>query len=131
MKRVMLLVIMLPVVTLGQSAGEALQESGNAFVRRCSVVEKERDLTAVDQAYQMTCSAYVSGFVQGAVFAADFVRSRADRKGPPVYCQIEGVEAGQLVKIVLKYIREHPETAHLPAGILAGRAFQKAFPCPD
>jgi hypothetical protein len=43
MGRVMVLVMMLSVTTGAQSATETLEESGNAFVRQCSVVEKERD----------------------------------------------------------------------------------------
>jgi len=117
MTRTLALVGML--VTPAFAADETLEESGNAFIRQCSVVEQERDLTTKDKAYQMVCAAYVSGYSEGAGFAVDHARSNGDSK------------AGQLVKVVLKHIREHPETAHSRTYVLVGRALQEAFPCRD
>jgi hypothetical protein len=129
MTRTLALVGML--VTPAFAADERLEESGNAFIRQCSVVEQERDLTTKDKAYQMVCAAYVSGYSEGAGFAVDHARSNGDSKAPPLYCPNGEVEAGQLVKVVLKHIREHPETAHSRTYVLVGRALQEAFPCRD
>lgn len=131
MARAMVLAMLLSVMTNAQSATETLEVSGNAFVRQCSAVGKEHDLSTSDKANQMTCAAYVSGFAEGVAFVTDSVQSKVGQQVPPVYCPGEGIEAGQLVKIVLKYIREHPEAAHLRTFILVGRSFQKAFPCRD
>jgi hypothetical protein len=42
----------------------------------------------------------------------------------------DGATAGQIKKIVVKYLNEHPENLHLPAAPLAAAALSKAFPCP-
>ena len=44
-------------------------------------------------------------------------------------CYPEGVENGQLIRLVLKYIRDHPEQAHEPAAVLVVKAELNAFPC--
>jgi hypothetical protein len=136
MERLMVLVMLALVVIcifvtsgLGADEPRPIEESGNAFLRECSAVEKERDFTTVDRAYGLVCSSYVTGFVEGAVFTVDFVRSNGDQKAQAPYCGGGGVEAGQVVKIVLKYVREHPDTAHLRTSVLVGRALQNAFPC--
>jgi len=109
-------------------AEEVLEESGNAFLRQCSVVEKDYDLTSADKSNQMACAAYVSGFVEGVSAAITFSRSKGESPSSP-YCTDSDMEAGQLVRVVLKYIRSHPETAQLRTFVLVTRAFQAAYPC--
>jgi hypothetical protein len=109
-------------------AEEVLEESGNAFLRQCSVVEKDHDLTSADKSNQMVCAAYVSGFVEGASAAITFSRSKGESPSS-LYCTDSDMEAGQLVRVVLKYIRSRPETAHLRTFVLVTRAFQAAYPC--
>lgn len=38
---------------------------------------------------------------------------------------------GQLYQVVLKFLKEHPETLHLAAGSLVLIALGEAFPCPQ
>jgi hypothetical protein len=109
-------------------AEELLEESGDAFLRQCSVVEKDHDLTSADKSNQMVCAAYVSGFVEGASAAITFSRSKGESPSS-LYCTDSDMEAGQLVRVVVKYIRSHPETAHLRTFVLVTRAFQAAYPC--
>jgi hypothetical protein len=59
-------------------AEEVLEESGDAFLRQCSVVEKDHDLTSADKSNQMVCAAYVSGFVEGASAAITLSRSKGE-----------------------------------------------------
>ena len=40
------------------------------------------------------------------------------------------VTAGQVQKVVVKYLNENPEELHLAAGSLVAAALSKAFPCP-
>jgi len=41
----------------------------------------------------------------------------------------DGATAGQMKKIVIKYLNERPEKLHLPAASLAAAALSEAFPC--
>lgn len=105
-----------------------MEESGNAFLRQCAVVEKDHDLTSADKSNQMVCADYVSGFVGGASAAITFSRSKGESPSS-LYCTDSDTETGRLVKVVLKYIRSHPETADLRTFVLVTRAFQGAYPC--
>jgi len=105
--------------------------SGNAFLRLCLGVEKEQRTPAETQ-YGTGCLLYISGFVEGVEIGhtATTVQTKQENLPRP-FCRPDNVETAQLVKIVLKYIRENPEDAHQPTGLVALWAFQKSFPCPS
>jgi hypothetical protein len=48
----------------------------------------------------------------------------------PQVCPDEAVTTGQTVRVVLKYLEDHPEELHLNNAVLAEKALAKAFPCP-
>jgi hypothetical protein len=124
----LLTLVVLCSLSSAQTPTENLHDSGNAFLRVCAAVEKVHDLTVRDVENQEASAGYLSGFSEGIAFAAQDTRTKTTFEVP--YCaKSEEAEAGQLVKIVLKYIREHPEEAHLRTYLLVGRALQKAFPC--
>jgi hypothetical protein len=102
--------------------------SGNAFVRVCSSVEKIETSGTMTQP-EVACIFYINGLVDGV--GTGNITTMVQMKPttvPKPFCRPE-VEMAQMVKIVLKYIREHPEEASKPTGFLALWAFQKAFPC--
>ena len=45
------------------------------------------------------------------------------------YCAPKGATNGQLVKIVTKYLNDHPEHLHLSAHSIVQQALLEAFPC--
>ena len=47
----------------------------------------------------------------------------------PHFCTPDSGSADQLVKVVTKYLNEHPEDLHLHAGSLVANALHEAFPC--
>ena len=71
-----------------------------------------------------TCYGYIAG-------ANDYQQAMAGwgYLDKPYYCASEGVATGQLVKVVTKYLNEHPENLHLVAGSLVANAMYYAFPC--
>ena len=44
-------------------------------------------------------------------------------------CIPQKVTNGQSGDVLIKYLQDHPETRHKDVGVLAWRAFRKAFPC--
>ena len=51
----------------------------------------------------------------------------------PLFCtpkEVTEVTVGQMQKIVVKYLKDHPETLHLTASSLVFKALTEAFPCP-
>ena len=105
--------------------------SGNAFLRLCSSIEKKvDDMTRSDFANQILCDGYVEGFIHGVQMESVYAGvMTGGREAPILFCFTSVAENGQLVRIVLKYIRNHPEKAHLSGPQLVGEALQQAFPC--
>jgi hypothetical protein len=105
--------------------------SGNAFLRWCSSIEKkESNMTRDDFAHQILCDGYVEGFIHGVQMESVYAGVMTGGKEAPIlFCFSKVGENAQLVRIVLKYIRNHPEKAQLSGPQLVGEAFQQAFPC--
>jgi hypothetical protein len=106
-------------------------ESGNGFVRRCASTEKDSSaMTDVERGYAAACLFYLNGFVTGVNYGTGFAEEKTKQRVPSPFCIPKGVETGQLTKIVLKYIRNNPETAHLPTPRLITNALGEAYPVP-
>jgi Ssp1 endopeptidase immunity protein Rap1a len=103
-------------------------QSGNAFVRVCSAIEKDQH-TDLETLHVLSCMSYVSGFVQGVFWEAEFVKTNTNKEMRKPFCRPKDVENAQLVKVVLKYIRENPEEAHEPTAVLIISALAKVYPC--
>ena len=108
---------------------ETFETSGNSFVRQCSAIDKETQ-TAAEAVNAAQCIAYVMGLDFGLRYERSYAEAVTGRKLREKYCIPGDVENGQLVRVVLKYIRSHPEDAQKPAPVLIIEALQKAYPCP-
>ena len=76
---------------------------------------------AKDGAPDIACLSYVRGFIDGMAFG-----------GPagPYFCPPkDGIAADQGRLVAEKYLRDHPDSLYVEAGLLLGAAFLKAFPC--
>jgi hypothetical protein len=88
-------------------------ETGNSLLQRCT------DPVGSAQA----CMAY-TGAIADAMSGHDLVHGlRA--------CVPVGITRGKVVDIVKAYLVAHPELRHYAASVLAARAFQEAWPCPQ
>jgi Ssp1 endopeptidase immunity protein Rap1a len=113
---------------------ESLESSGNAFAQTCSkvagvVASGTANVRDQDLANAGLCTGYLAGLADGIEAESNALLVKGKR---PVllYCAPKNVERGQEVEIVLKYIREHPEKAHIRTAGLATIALTQAFPCP-
>jgi len=70
------------------------------------------------------CVGYVTGVLDGFLSFQSWRPSKVNQ-----ICLPEAVEAGQAVKMVMKYIDAHPEELHLPAPDIVWAAMHDAFPC--
>jgi hypothetical protein len=53
-------------------------------------------------------------------------------KTPRTICIQHGqVFLGQIVRVFVKYLKEHPNDLHKPAALLFWKALSEAFPCPE
>lgn len=103
--------------------------TGNAFLRTCSIVEKET-LTDLESLTMIHCLVHVDGFVNGVETEQRFAEAYMHQEVPLPFCVPESVELGQMIRIVLKYIRDNPAEANKYTAVLITRALGKAYPCP-
>lgn len=106
--------------------------TGNEFLRQCTYAirfaDGERDLTAGESEYGTYCMGYLRGFYEGYSAKAAANRVLGDAQHREV-CFPDSLPTDQAVRIVVKYLREHPERLQQAANLLVLQAFYAAFPC--
>ncbi|MDP6927129.1 MAG: Rap1a/Tai family immunity protein [Rhodospirillales bacterium] len=70
------------------------------------------------------------GYIIGVVDAGKGVGRRIEWQGGWSACIPKGVTGDQMVEVVKKSLRAHPEDWHYEANGLVARALDEAFPCP-
>jgi hypothetical protein len=69
------------------------------------------------------------GFVEGAIDTYNIGAVGQSIKNPPLLCIPETVNLDQAIRVVRKYLEDHPEKLHLPAAKLVIEAIKTAWPC--
>lgn len=113
-----------------QEKQEFPSTSGNAYLRECSVIEKDmNDLTQPDMKYLFSCIAYTEGVLDGIQAEDAFQKVTAGKSQTAPFCVPDAADNGQIIRITLKYIRNNPEEAHQRTAVLILEALREAFPC--
>ena len=107
MRRAMLVVVALSSLVMGGHATASFR-TGNQLLDECQTDPSSPKLAA--------CLGYIMGFVDAL-------------EGGHSFCADVGVTAEQFKDVVKFYLRDHPETRHLPAADLVIVALQEKFPC--
>lgn len=89
--------------------------TGNDFFMLCQDSNRESDSGAFG-----LCSGYIAGFL-----GRDQLQGEARS-----FCFGQSVTNGQLMDVLMKFIRDNPENRNRPLSVLSFVAFAKAFPCP-
>ena len=107
------------------TAGQAY--SGLELLRGCTAIlapERPTDTDAVVGMFR--CSGYLAGIVD-----ANAIVSGMRGKPAALFCLPDtGLENEQVIRIVVKYLNDHPEHLHEQARMGAIIALRLAFPCP-
>ena len=134
----LLVIAALAVIPLhAQMPVKDISYSGNRFVDMCSFIDKPVDKwNATDVLNSGICQGYVIGFRDGVSLSIQMLKhnnnSLSYLKGSIedlAICEPDHVEIGQIIKIMLKYIRDHPEQANLPTAELVILAEFNVYPC--
>ena len=99
----------------------AQSQAGFTFLNGSQLLQKcESDSNA---AYE-TCSGFILGIhdYNEALVGLEILPTKT-------FCAPLDATAGQLVKVVTKYLNEHPENLHYAAGSEVPVALMEAFPC--
>lgn len=122
MKKVVLLLI----VILTFSGVWAQTMSGVDLLRVCNAIiqsEEGKEVSVEDQLLSLYWTGYLAGFNEAAVLIGTSTSLG-------LYClPPAGIENDQLVRVVKKYLDEHPEDLHETARVLILLALRGAFPC--
>jgi hypothetical protein len=105
----------------------APDKSGTSFYDQCGPAEKDlHQLSTAENVQHGYCMGYVAGLTQG-VGSSELIHNvkRSER----IFCLPAGATNIQKVRVIRKYIGNHPEEAHNPAQGQALAALREAFPC--
>ncbi len=107
------------------------EDSGNAFVRLCSAADEPGNSSFSNEqvVVAMDCMAYVRGVVDGIELSSRLAEFKTKQNALKLFCRPDNVEGGQMVRIVLRFIRDHPERAQFLTEILILKSMENAFPC--
>jgi len=107
-------IMILALVGVLASPRPAAALTGNDLLERCSK----------DGEKWFWCHGFVVGWAQRQRIAA------ADPKAEKYACLPTGAPFTQLMDVLIKALKNHPEVRHKDAAILVTLAFKEAFPCP-
>ncbi len=118
MKKLMLLVAL--TVAIQVSPAEAVWKKGNLLVDECL---SESDFN------EIMCYGYVIGIADMVREMAQMAESKRVWRPDVCFPDITSISAAQIKRVVVKYLKEHPEETHNKAVILVIGALEEAFPC--
>jgi Rap1a immunity proteins len=99
------------------SRAQSNTSDGNYLLGSCQISVRNMDGIGDHSAGEAWRDGFCSGIVLGILYAS------------PLVCQDPNVTLGQGIRVVDKYLRDHPEKLHLTGLQLAREALSQAFPC--
>jgi hypothetical protein len=123
-----LFLILSPAIALATDSSKGWGNmSGNDLLPDCSVAvsfaDNGKNLPLEQMVSMGRCMYYISGFLDGHSLAS------AVGSGSPSLCFPKGGSLGQMVRVVTKWMRDHPEKLNESAAMCVYRALVDAFPC--
>ena len=111
--------------------GYAGVHDGNDLLQKCNNVIKiyedgiaEGEITKIMSADASFCNGMMQGMTNTIIFFDAFQVTQS------IVCLPKnGISNGQAAKVVIKYLKEHPDQLHVADSGLAFLALMEAFPC--
>jgi len=101
------------------------QRTGNDVLNDCPIVYDTSNAASPQQLFSgMDCVGYIAGINDMAALMQGLNKTN-------LYClpKKQGLETGQILRVFLKWLQEHPETLHESARSLFISAMKDNFPC--
>jgi Rap1a immunity proteins len=113
----LILLLCMPAMAVAQSSsGAELRNSGTDYVRICGPSTQGQP-----NAYAGACNVWLAGVVDG------LQAYNTNMKVLPLF-NAPDITVGQVTKLVVKYVNDHPEKARLPTAGLVLAALVDAYP---
>jgi len=114
-------------LSVAVKAAPAQSYTGREMLRDCSWVLKGWE-TDEQAATGLHCAAYVAGVTDGASITQDTYKREYD--APKLFClPSAGLEEGQVVEIVLRWLEKNPERLPDSARAVIVQGLHNSFPC--
>ncbi|MNP43722.1 hypothetical protein D3C76_1375580 [compost metagenome] len=124
MKTVLMAVALAGMLGSGAAMAENVRLDGNGLLRQCQqfikMMDGEKDFNRLDAG---TCG----GFVQGVSSTVFFFRG--ELKKDDKFCEPDTATGNQLVRIVVKYLKDNPKMLNEGRTTLVWLALMDAYPC--
>ncbi len=101
--------------------------AGSELLRACGATLRQAEggeLSAEESIESIFCIGYVSGFLDAMSLTAALTGGR-----PNVCLPERGINNEQAIRILVKYLRENPETLHKTGRMSLYISLERAFPC--
>jgi hypothetical protein len=116
-------IVVLGLLASALAHAQPARDSSNDLLRKCNVALRAIDGNSpvdLGQKYDVfSCIGYVSGY-RDAVANAQFLKPA---------CIPTAATSGQLLRVIVKHLQEHPQSLHLDASLGIHAALLHAFPC--
>lgn len=124
--------LLIPSVSFADLSGKQLQEDCKLVIGESPAPPKNHDKEIEQNFRAGACTGYLKGLDDmHMVYAA--VVARYHKSDNPraffLYCIPYKIHNEQLAKVVVDYIKKHPEELKSPASVAAVKALRNAFPC--
>jgi Rap1a immunity proteins len=111
-------------------AEDTTSSSGMNLLSSCEkwerIMDGQKITTSLDSSFD---AGYCSGLINGISVTQILYSECLPQKNKYKVCWPKGTNTTQNIKVVLKYLREHPAELHLPDTMLIMKAFGEAYPC--
>ena len=108
-------------------------QDGNQLLEQCNFAINFVDAPSAVTSQQGEAGMYCLGFVRGILDTVALWQTAdalyKNRVSPGRPCLPEGISTVQGVRIVVKYLKDHPEKLHYENTLLVMTALKGAFPC--
>ncbi len=137
MKKLALVLVFLMQPSLVMAFAKYDIKDGNSLLSHCNRFVRVLDSEGTEAQSALACVMYISGFRDGynATIATAALKIYGVKQGPRklnnvhTYCRPEKLPHGQFIRIVVRYLQQHPEQLHYSASLLILQALKEAFPC--
>jgi hypothetical protein len=124
MKSRLMAVALAGILANGAASAAQAKYDGNELLGQCQQYIKAADK---EKNYDQYDTALCSGYIQGVVSTTYFFDESLKKEDK--FCIPDNVTNGQLVRIVVKYLKDNPKLLNEPRVSLVWIALMDAYPC--